>query len=99
MNTKEPEVTVIARTGVDLIDLARYDGPLAVPCGTVGPSIARAVLEGNGKAKVSMLNLKIAIDTQYGVESILDNFELYDSKNGKPLLWSLVAARLHCKAE
>ncbi|MCQ8130424.1 hypothetical protein [Methylomonas rivi] len=97
MNTKEFEVIVIARKGIDLVNLARHDGPLAIPCGTVGPSVAKAVLEGKGKAKVSMLNLKIAIDTQYGVESILDNFELYDSTTRKPLLWSLVAARLNCK--
>ena len=54
MKIKEPEVTVIARMGTDLNDLARHGGPLAVPCGTVGPSIARAVQEGHGKANVSM---------------------------------------------
>ncbi|CAD7720403.1 hypothetical protein LMG31886_01350 [Xanthomonas hydrangeae] len=41
-----------------------------------------------------MLNLKIAIDTQSGVEAILDNFELYDPKTQKPLFWYLVAAYL-----
>lgn len=97
MSINGPEVTVIARIGVNLSDLARCDGPLAVPCGTIGPSIAREVLKGKGQARVPMLRLKMAIDTQCGVESILDNFELYDHNNGQPLLLSLVTAYLDNK--
>ncbi len=88
------EVIILARPGIDLTDLSRNDGPLKVPCGNIGPSIAKAVLAGNGQAKVSLLDIKLAIDTQYGVESIMDNFELYDSKTKKPLLDFLVAAYL-----
>lgn len=94
MSTKDFKVTAVARPGVDLHNLAKSDGPLANPCGAVGPSIARAVLAGDGQADISMLNLKIATDTQSGVEAILDNFELYDPKTNTPLFWSLVAARL-----
>ncbi|MCC8468620.1 hypothetical protein [Xanthomonas phaseoli] len=94
MREKEARVTVVARPGVDLHDLAKAYGPLGIPCGTVGPSIARDVLAGDGQAEISMLNLKIAIDTQSGVEAILDNFELYDPKTQKPLFWYLVAAYL-----
>ena len=94
MNKKEANVIAKARKGIDLESLARHNGPLAVPCGTVGPSIARAVLAGNGQAEISMSSLRIAIDTQEGVESILDNFELYEPKNKRPLLWTLVTAYL-----
>lgn len=94
MNAQEPKVTAVARKGIDLHNLARHDGPLANPCGAIGPSIAREVLDGNGKAEISMLDLKIAIDTQDGVKSILDNFELYDPKSQTPLIWFLISAHL-----
>lgn len=94
MNTKEVKVAVVVREGVDLNNLARHDGPLAHPCGTLGPYIAKAVLHGNGKAEISLLNIQAAIDTQEGVESILDNFQLYDTATKHPLVWSLVAAYL-----
>lgn len=94
MSMKEAKVTIRARPGVDLHNLAKFDGPLGAPCGTVGPSIAREVLAGEGQAEFSMLNLKIAIDTQGGVEAVLDNFELYDPKTKAPLFWSLVTAYL-----
>ncbi|MDL5364161.1 hypothetical protein QSH18_00915 [Xanthomonas sp. NCPPB 2654] len=94
MITKDFKVTALARLGVDLHNLAKSDGPLAKPCGTVGPSIARKVLAGDGQAEISILDLKIATDTQSGVEAILDNFELYDPKTKTPLFGSLIAARL-----
>jgi hypothetical protein len=97
MKIEEPVVIVIARPDVNLSNLAEYEGPLAVPCGIVGPSIAREVLEGEGRAQISISKLKIAIDTQDGVESILDNFELRDPKSGKPFLWSLVTEYLKNK--
>jgi hypothetical protein len=94
MKAKEDKVTVVARQGIDLHILVQHDGPLAGPCGSIGPSIARVVLEGKGRAEVSMAKLKIAMDTQAGVEGILDNFELYDSRTQTPLIWSLITAYL-----
>ena len=94
MDTKEITVTAVARPGADLRNLAEHDGPLLVPCGTVGSSIARAVLSGGGQAEISLLNLKIATQTQDGVEGIFDNFQLYDTETRAPLFWSLVSARL-----
>lgn len=94
MNTKNITVTIVARRGTDLHNLAKHDGPLLVPCGTVGVYIARAVLAGGGKAEIEMSYLKIATDTQDGVEGIFDNFELYDTKTKYPLFWTLVSARL-----
>ena len=94
MATKEIKVIVVARQGADLANLSRHDGPLARPCETIGPSIAKAVLSGQGKAEISLLNLKIAMDTQSGVEAIMDNFELYDPKSKAPLLQFLIAKYL-----
>jgi hypothetical protein len=94
MTEKELKVIVVARQGADLADLSRHDGPLAAPCGTIGPSVAKAVLSGQGKAEISLLNLKIAMDTQSGVEAIMDNFELYDRKTRAPLLHLLIAQHL-----
>lgn len=91
MNAKGSEVIVVARFKSDLANLAKKTGLLADPCGTAGPSIARKVLEGNGKATVSMNLLKLATETQLGVEVILDNFELYDAKTKAPLLSWLIS--------
>lgn len=91
------DVIVVARDKENLLILSEPSGPLAVPCGTAGPSIAKQVLEGNGKANIPMEILKLAIDTQYGLESIHANFELYDPKTQKPLLWSLINQRLNAK--
>ncbi|MDD2468466.1 MAG: hypothetical protein PHI97_31175 [Desulfobulbus sp.] len=95
MNIKEETVIIVARTGVDLDKLSASTGPMSAPCGPIGPSIARAVKEGGGKANFSLLNLKIAMDSQSGVEMIFDNFELIDSKSLTPLVFSLIAEHLN----
>lgn len=94
MAAKELRVIVVARQGADLSRLSRSDGPLAVPCGVIGASIAKAVMSGEGKAEIPLLDLKIAMDTQSGVEAIMDNFELYDSKTKAPLLHLLITQYL-----
>lgn len=94
MSLKEATVTISPRLGVDLDNLTDSDGPLSVPCGSAGTSIARKVKEGNGKANIQLSLLKIAMDNQDGVEAILDNFELTDSKTLKPMLFILIDSYL-----
>ena len=96
MNIKQPEVTITVRPGIDLSNLTKDDGPL-FPCGVIGISIAKAVLKGEGKAKIPMKDLKSAITTQYELEIILDNFELKDPKSGRPIFWWLIDAYLKSK--
>ncbi|OBP13369.1 hypothetical protein A5320_18835 [Rheinheimera sp. SA_1] len=95
MNSKEETVTVVARHGVDLDKLSERNGPMYVSCGSIGPTIAQAVKEGKGKANFSLMNLKIAMDNQSGVEMVFDNFEVLDSKSLKPLVLSLIAEHLN----
>ena len=90
MSLKEATVIVSARLGVDLDNLTESNSPLASRCGTIGPSIARKVREGSGTANIQLSHLKVAMDTQDGVEAILDNFELTDSKTLKPMLFVLI---------
>ncbi len=91
MKANALKVTVKARQGTDLKKLSRFDGPLSNPCGLIGPNIANSVLSGNGKSEVLLNDLRLAMDTQSGVEAIMDNFALYDSKTGKSLLLFLIA--------
>ena len=94
MKSKELEVLVVARRSNDLNELAGSNSPLESPCGASGPSIARKVLEGGGRANISIEDLKSAFDNQLGVQSIFDNFELYDSKTKRPLIFSLIVELL-----
>lgn len=97
MSNEGLEVIVIAKLESDLPNLAESTGPLAVPCGTSGPSIAKKVLEGNGQTTISIKILQSAFETQSGVDGILDNFELYDAKTKRPLIFSLISNHLKGK--
>jgi hypothetical protein len=94
MTSKEGTVIIVARNGIDLDVLSDSLGPMAMTCGTIGTSIARAVKEGHGKASYSLSKLKIVMDTQDAFEMIFDNFELTDPKTLKPLVTSLITKHL-----
>ncbi|WP_428239503.1 hypothetical protein [Gynuella sp.] len=90
MSSDRKTVVVTPRTGVDLDILSSSKGPLHIPCGNIGPLIARSVKDGGGKAYISLSDLKIATDTQSGVEAIFDHFELTDKNTLKPLIHHLI---------
>lgn len=89
MSKKDNEVLVVARNMDNLDELSRRDGPL-VQFGTRATSIARKVKEGNGKAVISYVDLRIAMDTQDAVNAIFDNFDLYDARTKAPLIYQLL---------
>lgn len=95
MNLNVETVIINARLGIDLDKLSSPIGPMYASCGVIGPSIARAVRDGNGTAYFALLDLKIAMDNQSGVEMVFDNFELLDSISLKPLVFSLIAKYLN----
>lgn len=94
MPSQKCVVRVSARDGVDVQKLAGPESPLEVPCGSVGPLIARDVLAGKGKAMISLSTLRTATDTQEGVEAIFDHFVLSDAKTGEPLFYALAKESL-----
>ncbi|APC86888.1 hypothetical protein V3H41_17765 [Vibrio parahaemolyticus] len=79
-------ILVVAREGSDLDELSEA----LVVFGTIATSMVKRVKEGNGKAKISSVDLKIILDTQDAVNVIFDNFELYDLKTYNPLIWELL---------
>lgn len=86
-------VIVTARPNADLDILMGYGSPLSVPCGTMGTSIARRVLEGKGQAVISAQDLLPTFDTSDGVNVMLDNFDFTVKSTLRPLLFELL--RLH----
>jgi hypothetical protein len=83
-------VLVMARSGADLVKLSSSDSPMKGPCGTIGPIIAKEVLDGNGQALVPLSYIQTAIDTTDGVNALLDNFDLTDPHTRSPLLFALI---------
>jgi len=94
MKIKNNVVIVTARDGVDLEELSGAMSSISVACGTAGPSIARQIIEGGGVAEVSLSLIRVATDTQSGVEAIFDNFVLSNSRGGRPLVYSLLIDRM-----
>ena len=88
--SKNDFVRVHIRNGVDLYLLVSAESPLKVPCGSIGRSIAQRVLEGGGVASIPLSDIRMAIDTQDGVNAIMDNFNLEDPKTLRPLLFELL---------
>jgi hypothetical protein len=89
MKNTQRLVRVMARDGIDLSPLSESMGPISAACGTAGPSIARQVLAGNGKAEIPLSLILLATDTQSGVEAIFDNFQLSDPQTAAPLFHAL----------
>jgi hypothetical protein len=83
-------VQVMARSGADLIKLSSSDSPLMAPCGSVGPLIAKKVLDGNGLALIQISHVRMAIDTTEGVNALFDNFDLTDPHSMNPFLFVLL---------
>ncbi len=83
-------VLVRVREGVNLPLLASNKSPLENPCGAIGPMIAEYVLKGNGVAMVDAGDLKMAFDTNDGVNAIMDCFDLEDPTTNNPLLFELL---------
>ena len=90
MKSKNKLVRVTAREGADLEELSGSMSSISGACGTAGPSIARQIIEGGGVAEVSFTLIRLATDTQSGVEAIFDNFVLSDSRTHSPLVHSLL---------
>lgn len=90
MKTNQRLVRVTAREGADLEELAGVGSSILADCGTAGPSIARKIISGSGVAEVPLSVIKLATDTQSGVEAIFDNFVLSDLRTAEPLFHSLV---------
>ena len=87
-------IRVRARESANLEELAKRDSPIKIPCGNAGPLIARQIIEGGGRAEVSLGLVRTATDTQDGVEAIFDNFILEDKKTRKPLIHMLLCSDL-----
>jgi hypothetical protein len=87
---KKRMVVVVAREGVDLVKLSGSEGPMSVPCGTIGPSIAKRVLQEGGTALIPAGDIRLAIDTCAGVNALLDSFHLLDDRTRRPLLLQLL---------
>ncbi len=87
---KEHMVHVVARSSADLVKLSSSDSSMKLPCGAIGPLIAKNVLDGNGQALVSIKHIRMAIDTTDGVNALLDNFDLNDPHTERPLLFALI---------
>ena len=85
---KNPDriVLVVARASADLVKLAGSESPMKVPCGNIGPIIAKKVLDGGGKAQIRATDIKRSIDNSEGLHAILDNFDLFDERTGESLL-------------
>jgi len=49
-----------------------------------------SVLEGNGQAVVPISHIRMAVDTDAGVNVLLDNFDLIDPRTQSPLLFALL---------
>lgn len=80
---KKQMVQVEARRNADLQNLPTVHGVIV-------KNIAKKVLDGNGIALVPIEDIQLAIDTQDGVNTILDNFDLTDPDTQYPLLWVLI---------
>lgn len=87
-------VIVTARPHANLEILARSDGPLVVPCGSLGTGLARSVLEGNGRALIPATSLRAAFDTQDGVNALFDNFEFTVEHTLSPMIFELLKPSL-----
>ncbi|MBW3512220.1 MULTISPECIES: hypothetical protein [unclassified Janthinobacterium] len=90
MSNKKLMVIVTPRPHANLELLSRIDGPLSVPCGVIGPSLARQVLAGNGRVVIPASHLRTAFDTQDGVNALLDNFDFAAERTQAPLLFELL---------
>ncbi|KFJ11023.1 hypothetical protein DR66_2264 [Delftia acidovorans] len=91
MATEETTVTLIVRPGIDLQRSEGLKTRLNVVCGSVGGTIFTAVMDGNGKADIRISCLKMAMDTQDGVEAIMDHFEILATKSQRPFIWVLLS--------
>lgn len=90
MPNKKLMVIVMPRPHANLELLSRSDGPLSVPCGTIGTSLARRVLEGKGRVVIPASDLRPAFDTQDGVNAMFDNFDFTVERTLHPLLFELL---------
>lgn len=90
MSDKKLMVIVTPRPHANLELLSRSDGPLCVPCGVIGTSLARQVLAGNGRVVIPASFLRPAFDTQDGVNALFDNFEFTAERTQSPLLFELL---------
>ena len=82
-----------ARESANLEELAKHGSPILGACGTAGPSIARQIIEGGGRAEIPLNLVRMATDTQDGIEAIFDNFILEEKDSGKPLVHSLISSQ------
>ncbi len=93
MDLNTQMVRVRPRDTVDMArleELAQSGNPISVLCGVAGPSIARQIIEGGGSAEIKLSVIRLAIDTQDGVEAIFDHFVLEEPKSRAPLVhWLL----------
>ena len=90
MANKDFMVIVTARPEANLQLLMQHNGPLAGPCGTVGSSLARRILEGTGRVVVEASYLAPAMDTTYGVREMFDNFDFDVEGKSAPLIYQLL---------
>lgn len=86
----EDMVHVKARPHADLVKLSGDNSPMELPCGGVGPQIAKKVLNGNGQALIPIHQIRMAIDTDDGVNAIFDKFVLTDPHSQYPLPFVLI---------
>src|SRR5256885_14478956 len=83
MAAEETTVTLIVRPGIDLQRSEGLKTMLKTVCGSVSGMIFTAVMDGNGKADIRISYLKMAMDTQDGVEAIMDHFEILDTQRSE----------------
>lgn len=86
MATDQATVTLMVRPGIGLQRSEGLKARLKVVGGSVGSMIFTAVMDGNGKAEIRVSHLKIAMDTQDGVEAIMDHFEILDTRSQRPFI-------------
>lgn len=86
MKSTDRMVLVVARASADLAQLAGDGSRMKVPCGSIGPIIAKKVLDGGGQAQVRAADIKMSIDNEEGLHAVLDNFDLFDGRTREPLL-------------
>ncbi|ABX35736.1 hypothetical protein Daci_3098 [Delftia acidovorans SPH-1] len=91
MAAEETTVTLIVRPGIDLQRSEGLKTMLKTVCGSVSGMIFTAVMDGNGKADIRISYLKMAMDTQDGVEAIMDHFEILDTQSQRPFIWVLLS--------
>lgn len=70
-------------------ELASPNGPL-FEHGTIATGMVKKIINGGGKAEISMAALKTIADNEEGVHALFDNFIFTDPQTGKPLIRHLL---------